>query len=78
MLLDNLLAAADICVGFVQLASIGYWVSIMLEQWQSCHSYFIRNIGSIVSLSVSLCAICAITVDKLLALLTVKAKTDTF
>ena len=68
----NLLAGAGIFAAFAQLASIGYWVSIVLEQWQTC-LYFIPNIGAIVSVSVSLSAISAITVDRLLALLTVKA-----
>lgn len=68
-LLRNLVAT-DICVGFVQLASVGYWVSIVQEQWKTCHSfYFIRNIGAIVSVSVSLYTISAISVDRLLALL---------
>ena len=69
VLLRNLVAS-DLCVGFVQLVSSAYWISILERRWQICRFLFfvIRPSGTI-SIAVSLWTITAISVDRLLALL---------
>ena len=64
------LIASDLSVGFVQLASCAYWISILQRRWQICRlvHFFLRPSGTI-SIVVSLWTITAISVDRLLALL---------
>ena len=69
VLLRNLVAS-DLCVGFVQLVSGAYNISILQRRWQlgRLPSLVIRLSGTI-SVAVSLWTITAISVDRLLALL---------
>ena len=63
------LVASDLCVGFVELALVGKWIFILQEHWQNCHYYYLAYIiGAFTSISVSLCTLAAISVDRLLAL----------
>ena len=63
------LVASDLCVGFAELVLVGKWISILQEHWQSCHYFFLAYImGAFISISVSLCTLVAISVDRLLAL----------
>ena len=49
-LLRNLVAS-DLCVGFVELIFVAYWVSISQEQWQMCHYFYLAYIiGSYISI----------------------------
>ena len=67
-LLRNLVAS-DLCVGFVELIFVAYWVSISQGQWQMCHYFYLAYIiGSYISIPVSLWTLAAISVDRLLAL----------
>ena len=63
------LVASDLGVGFVELAFVAYWVSILQGQWQMSH-YFYRAyiIGAYTSISVSLWTLAAISVDRFLVL----------
>ena len=64
------LVASDLLVGFAELLLVGQWVSILQEHWQSCHYFYLAYVmGAFVSISVSLCTLAAISVDRLLALL---------
>ena len=64
------LVASDLCVGFVELVLVGKWISILQAHWQSCHYFYLAYImGAFISISVSLCTLAAISVDRLLALL---------
>ena len=64
------LVASDVCVSFVELVFVAYWISILQERWQTCRIlYYAHVIGAIISLYVSLCTLAAISVDRLLALL---------
>ena len=69
ILLRNLVAS-DLCVGFVELPLVGNCISMLQEQWQICefflHAYLMM---AIICISVSLCTLAAISVDRLLALL---------
>ena len=68
VLLRNLVAS-DLCVGFAELVLVGKWISILQEHWQSCHYFFLAYVmGAFISISVSLCTLVAISVDRLLAL----------
>ena len=68
VLLRNLVAS-DLCVGFVELVLVGKWISILQKHWQSCHYFYLAYImGAFISMSVSLCSLAAISVDRLLAL----------
>ena len=63
------LVASDLLVGFAELLLVGQWVSILQEHWQSCHYFYLAYVmGAFVSISVSLCTLAAISVDRLLAL----------
>ena len=63
------LVASDLLVGFAELLLVGQWISILQEHWQSCHYFYIAYIvGAFVSMSLSLCTLAAISVDRLLAL----------
>ena len=63
------MVASDLCVGFVELALVGKWISILQEHWQNCHYFYLAYImGAFTSISVSLCTLAAISVDRLLAL----------
>ena len=67
-LLRNLVAS-DLCVGFVELVFVAYWVSILQGQWQICHYFYLAYIiGAFISIPVSLYTLTAISVDRLLAL----------
>ena len=68
-LLRNLVAS-DLFVGFAQLALISNWISILQQQWRICQFFFHAHImmGGI-CISVSLCTLATISVDRLLALL---------
>ena len=69
ILLRNLVAS-DLCVGFVQLAFGARGISILQGRWQTCrHVYLVYGIAGNISISVSLCTITTISVDRLLALL---------
>ena len=69
VLLRNLVAS-DLCVGFVQLVFGAHWFSILQRRWQTCrHLYMVVGIAANISITVSLCTITAISVDRLLALL---------
>ena len=64
------LVASDVCVSFVELVFVAYWISILQERRQACRIlYYAQVIGGIISLYVSLCTLAAISVDRLLALL---------
>ena len=64
------LVASDLCVGFAELALVGKWNSILQEQWRVCRLFFhAQDMGAAISISVSLCTLTAISVDRLLALL---------
>ena len=64
------LVASDLSVGFVELVFVGYWVSILQEQWQICQYFYLAYVtGAYISLTVSLWTLAAISVDRLLALL---------
>ena len=64
------LVASDVCVSFVELVFVAYWISILQERWQTCRIlYYAQVIGAIISLYVSLCTLAAISVDRLPALL---------
>ena len=64
------LVASDLCVGFTELALVGKWNSILQEQWRVCRLFFhAQDMGAAISISVSLCTLTAISVDRLLALL---------
>ena len=69
ILLRNLVAS-DLCVGFVELPLVGNCISMLQEQWRICefflHAYLMM---AIICISVSLCTLAAISVDRLLALL---------
>ena len=68
-LLRNLVAS-DLCVGFAELALVGKWNSILQEQWRVCRLFFhAQDMGTVISILVSLCTLTAISVDRLLALL---------
>ena len=68
-LLQNLIVS-DFCVGFAELASVGKWLSILQEQWRICRFFFhAHSMMAIICISVSLCTLVAISVDRLLALL---------
>ena len=68
-LLRNLVAS-DLCVSFAELALVGKWNSILQEQWRVCRFfYYAHSLGAVISISVSLCTLTAISVDRLLALL---------
>ena len=68
-LLRNLVAS-DLCVGFAELALVGDWIFNLQEQWRICQFFFyFYSIVAIISISVSLCALTVISVDRLLALL---------
>ena len=68
VLLQNLVAS-DLFVGFIELLLVGQWISILQEHWQSCHYFYLAYImGAFVSMSLSLCTLAAISVDRLLAL----------
>ena len=63
------LVASDLLVGFAELLLVGQWISILREHWQSCHYFYLAYIvGAFVSMSLSLCTLAAISVDRLLAL----------
>ena len=63
------LVASDLLVGFAELLLVGQWISILQEDWQSCHYFYLAYIvGAFVSMSLSLCTLAAISVDRLLAL----------
>ena len=69
VLLRNLVAS-DLCVGFVQLAFGARGISILQGRWETCrHLYLVTGIAGNISISVSLCTITTISVDRLLALL---------
>ncbi|XP_029209252.2 melanocortin receptor 5-like [Acropora millepora] len=69
VLLRNLVAS-DLCVGFVQLAFGARGISILQGRWETCrHLYLVYGIAGNISISVSLCTITTISVDRLLALL---------
>ena len=69
VLLRNLVAS-DLCVGFVQIAVGVRGISILQGQWQICRLlYLVTVIAASISITVSLCTITAISVDRLLALL---------
>ena len=69
VLLRNLVAS-DLCIGFVQLVFGAHWLSILQRRWQTCrHLYMVVGIAANISITVSLCTITAISVDRLLALL---------
>ncbi|XP_044168551.1 melanocortin receptor 3-like [Acropora millepora] len=69
MLLRNLVVS-DLCVGFVELALVSYWISILQEQWRICQFFFHAfTVIGIICISVSLFTLAAISVDRLLALL---------
>ena len=69
ILLRNLVAS-DLCVGFVQLAFGARGISILQGRWQTCrHLYLVYGMAGNISISVSLCTIITISVDRLLALL---------
>ena len=69
VLLRNLVAS-DVCVGFVQIAGVVTWISILQGQWQICRLlYLVTVIAASISITVSLWTITAISVDRLLALL---------
>ena len=69
VLLRNLVAS-DLCVGFVQIADVVNWISILQGQWQICRLlYLVTGIAGSISIGVSLLTITAISVDRLLALL---------
>ena len=69
VLLHNLVAS-DLCVGLVQLVFGAHWFSILQRRWQTCrHLYMVVGITANISITVSLCTITAISVDRLLALL---------
>ena len=64
------LVASDFCVGFKELALVAQWISILQERWQICHYFFLaHNMIATISMPVSLWALTAISVDRLLALL---------
>ncbi|KAK2573499.1 Melanocortin receptor 3 [Acropora cervicornis] len=64
------LVASDFCVGFAELALVGKWNSILQEQWRVCRLFFhAQNVVAAISISLSLCTLTAISVDRLLALL---------
>ena len=69
VLLRNLVAG-DLCVGFVQNAYGVTCISILQGRWQICRLlYIVTTIAAIISITVSLFTITAISVDRLLALL---------
>ncbi|XP_044168575.1 melanocortin receptor 3-like [Acropora millepora] len=69
VLLRNLVAS-DLCVGFVQLVSCAYWISILQRRWQICRFlFFVIGPSGNTSIAVSLWTLTAISVDRLLALL---------
>ena len=69
VLLRNLVAS-DLCVGFAQLIYGTHEIFIVQERWQICRLlFFVSYVASIVSITVSLWTITAISVDRLLALL---------
>ena len=69
VLLHNLVAS-DLCVGFVQLFYGASLISILQGRWQICRLLsFVGYIAAIISITVSLWTITAISVDRLLALL---------
>ncbi|XP_015765041.1 PREDICTED: melanocortin receptor 4-like [Acropora digitifera] len=69
VLLRNLVAS-DLCIGFVQLLYGPLGISILHGWWQICRClFFVNGIAANISITVSLCTITAISVDRLLALL---------
>ena len=69
VLLRNLVAS-DLYVGFVQLVYSARLISIFQGRWQICRLlFFVTIIAGIISVTVSLWTITAISVDRLLALL---------
>ncbi|KAK2573498.1 rhodopsin [Acropora cervicornis] len=68
-LLQNLVAS-DLCVGFAQLTLVSNCVSILRKQWRICQFFFHAHLMiGVISISVSLSTLVAISVDRLLALL---------
>ena len=64
VLLRNLVAS-DLCVGFVQLASVACGISIVQGRWQICRLlFFVQIIGASILIAESLWAITAISVDR--------------
>ena len=64
------LVVSDLCVGFSELATVAQWISILQGRWQICYYFFLAHSTiSITSIAVSLWALAAISVDRLLALL---------
>ena len=69
VLLRNLVAS-DLCVGFVQLVIGALLISNLQGRWQACRLlFFVSHIAGIISITVSLWTITAVSVDRLLALL---------
>ena len=69
VLLRNLVAS-DLCVGFLQLVVGALFISTLQGRWQACRLlFFVSHIEGIISITVSLWTITAISVDRLLALL---------
>ncbi|XP_067051939.1 melanocyte-stimulating hormone receptor-like [Acropora muricata] len=64
------LVVSDLCVGFSEVATVAQWISILQERWQMCYYFFLAHSTiSITSIAVSLWALAAISIDRLLALL---------
>ena len=69
VLLYNLVVS-DICAGVVQFAFGAREISILQGRWEICrHLYLVFGVAGNISISVPLCTITAISVDRLLALL---------
>ena len=63
-------ATTNLCVGFIEVLFVAYWISILQGRWQTCHVLFYAHaFGATISLFVSVWAWTAISVDRLLALL---------
>ena len=64
------LVASDLCAGLVQFVSGVQGISVLQKRWHVCHLlYLVFGMAGNISITVSLCTITAISVDRLLALL---------